>query len=65
MIAKSAKTWHIHDMHTRDTLTKRVLESKGVKCIEERPSLEGHKSKGVKCIEERPLLAVQYSMIML
>ena len=65
MIAKSTKTWHVHDMHswhpfkkgsrvergenmhTRDTLTRRVLESKGVKCIEERPSLVGHNSKGV------------------
>ena len=28
-------------------LTRRVYKSKGVKYIEERPSLEGHKSKGV------------------
>ena len=37
----------VKNMHTWDTLTRRVLESKGVNYIEERPSLEGHKAKGV------------------
>ena len=72
MIANSAKTWHIYDMHSRypfkkgsrvergekyaysryphkkDTRVEKGEITKGVKCIEERPSLVGHKSKGVK-----------------